>query len=411
MRKNNRDTSRKTNYRSTVAACYIGYIAQAASVNLAPLLFVIFNTRFDLSLDKIGLLVCLGFITQIFTDFIASRLVPAVGYRICAVAAHFLCAAGLVLLGVLPLVMPVFPALIAAYVVTALGGGLLEVLISPVVDSVPAKSKAGAMSLLHSFYCWGVVAVVLLTTLMDLLLPDEFWYVIPVVWTALPLCNGLLFLAVPLPAVEGERDKSRPLLKNAAFWLMGALMLASGAAEQSMSQWASLFAETALGIPKAVGDILGMGAFAALMGVSRLVYGIFGKRLKLKLTLTVCAAVNFGAYMLTVFSPTAAGSLIGCALCGLSVGMAWPGALSLAAERVPKGGAAIFAFMALFGDIGCALGPGLVGWVSGAGLPIGGSPLKAGLLAAAAFPVILFFVLLFVRKRPEGELPLQKPAA
>lgn len=403
-----RETPEGYRFRPAVAACYIGYITQAAVVNLAPLLFVIFNSRFDLSLDKIGLLVSLGFVTQIATDFVASRLVPRMGYRVSAVSALLFCAAGLLMLGLLPLVMPVFGALVIAYIVAALGGGLLEVVISPLVNSTPSKSKSGAMSLLHSFYCWGVVAVVLLSTLLDFLLPDELWYLIPVLWTALPAAGVLLFLFVRLPPAQEEEKGRRSIWKNGVFWIMGVLMLASGAAEQAMSQWASLFAETALKVDKAMGDLLGMGAFAALMGVSRLLYGIFGARLKLRLTLSVCAAVNIGAYLLTVFSPSPVGSLIGCALCGLSVGMAWPGVLSLAAGKVDSG-ATMFAYMALFGDVGCALGPGLVGWVSGAGASIGGSPLKAGLLSAVAFPAILLLCLLLVGarlKKTKSALPL-----
>lgn len=393
--------------RPTVAACYLASVTQAAVCCLAPLLFVIFNTRFSLALDKIGLLVSLGFVLQILTDFAASRFVPKIGFRVSAVAAHILCAAGLLMLGLLPLCMPIFPALILAYVVTNIGGGLLEVITSPIVDGISDQNNSRAISLLHSFYCWGVVAVVGLTTPVDVFLPDELWYLLPVLWTALPAANAILFCFVYLPKAQEETSEKKSLFKNKLFWIMGVLMLASGAAEQAISQWASLFTETAIGVDKALGDLLGMGAFAVLMGVARLLYGIFGARLKLRLMLTVCAAVNIGAYLLTVFAPVPAVSLIGCALCGLSIGMAWPGVLSLSARRVDSG-ATMFAYMALFGDVGCALGPGMVGWVSESGAVVAGSALKAGLLTAVVFPVVMFlFLLLFVRSRPDpNRLPL-----
>lgn len=393
-------------WRPTVAACYISYIVQAAVVTLPPLLFIVFNTRYGLSLDKIGLLVFFGFVIQILTDFASSKLIPKIGYRAGAVAAHVLAAVGLLGMGLLPLCLPVFPALVIAYVFASIGGGLTEVLISPIVDNVPSASKSAAMSLLHSFYCWGVVAVVLLTTLFDLVLPDELWYCIPIVWAVLPLGGGLFFLFVRLPQVQEETTDRKPLWKTPTFWLLGVLMLASGAAEQSISQWASMFAETALGIDKAMGDLLGMGAFAVLMGTARLLYGLFGKKLKLRLTLIACAAVNILSYLLTVLVPNPIVNLIGCALCGLSIGMAWPGVLSLSSRRL-QGGTALFAFMALFGDVGCAFGPGIVGWVSGSGASLFGSPLKAGLLTATAFPVIMLVALLILGKTP----PAPQPAA
>lgn len=399
--------TRETNYKSTYAACFIGYITQAAVVNMPPLLFIIFSRQFGISLDKISLLITLNFATQMLVDLLSSKFLPLIGYRLCAVLANVFSAGGLLLLGVLPLCMPPFGGLVVAFVLMAIGGGLMEVLVSPIIDAIPSDNKSARMSLLHSVYCWGAVGVIGSTTLMNFLLPEKLWYVIPIVWAVIPFVNTFLFAAVPIPLNEEESGGSlKTLFRSGLFWVMMAIMLCGGAAEQAVAQWASLFTETALGVSKAVGDILGAGLFIALMGLARLSYGIFGKRLRLKMTLSVCAVLNIGGLLLTSLATHPVLGFVGCALCGLSIGIAWPGTLSLASRRVKGGGTSMFALLALGGDIGCTLGPSVVGAL-GSRLDVLGSPLKSGLLYAVFFPVVMLILLLFVRRRPALQEPEQ----
>lgn len=409
-------------YRSTIFACFFAYISSAIIVNLPPLLFVIFNNNFGIPLQNIGLLVTLGFITQLITDLVASKFAAKLGYRFCSVLAHVLCAAGLIMLGILPRIMPAYAGLILAFITMSIGGGLLEVLISPIIDGVPAKSKSGAMSLLHSFYCWGAVAVIIITTIV-LVMPSSvsFEWLIPIVWAIVPVSGIVMFCLVPFPLREEETvSPYKKLFKNKLFWLFLLLMICSGAAEQAIGQWTSLFAELGLGVPKATGNLLGACAFAVLMGISRVLYGIFGSKLNLKKTLIFCGALTIFAYSLVVFVPIPAINLIGCALSGLGIGIAWPGIISLSSQKVPTGGTAMFALMALGGDIGCASGPGIVGFISGAvtslslpsffGTDILGA-IKMGLLFALAFPIILFCALFFLKNSKPKNAPLYNSKA
>lgn len=394
-------TTTVPSYKGTAAACYIGYVTQAAIVNMPPLLFIIFSTRFGIALDKISLLITVNFATQMLVDLLSSKFLPLIGYRTAAVLAHVFGTAGLIAMGVLPFAMPAYPALVIAFLLMALGGGLDEVLISPIIDAIPSDNKAGRMSFLHSFYCWGAVAVILFTTIFNFLLPDDLWYVIPLLWAVLPLSAVALFAVVPIPLNEEESGGNiRKLFGTGLFWLMLALMLCGGAAEQAIAQWASLFTETGLGVSKAVGDVLGAGLFAALMGVTRLLYGLFGQKLPLRETLMGCAVVNVAGLLITSLADNPVFALVGCALCGISIGLAWPGALSLASQRVHGGGTAMFALLALGGDIGCTTGPLVVG-VLGSHADVLSSPLKSGILYAVAFPVLMLVILLAVRRAPK----------
>lgn len=375
-------------YKRTLYASYIGYITQAIVNNLAPLLFVTFQREYAISLEQIGFLVTFNFLLQIVIDLAAARYVERIGYKKAIVAAHVFAAAGLVGLSVLPEVLGNgYAGILAAIALYAVGGGLIEVLISPIVEALPTDEKSSAMSLLHSFYCWGHVGVVLLSTLFFAAAGIENWRILPVIWAVVPICNVVLFAGAPVKAY-GEEQESVPVRKLFSmklFWLFFVLMICSGASEQGMSQWSSYFAEKGLGVSKTLGDLLGPCAFAVFMGASRAFYGIFGERINLKKFISLSSLLCIAAYMLAVFAPSPLLSLLGCSLCGLSVGIMWPGVFSLSSSRCPQGGTAMFALLALAGDVGCSAGPSIVGTVSDA---FGGN-LKAGLLCAAIFPLIL----------------------
>lgn len=381
-------------YNHTIFASYIGYITQAIVNNFAPLLFLTFQRSFSISVEKITLLITFNFLTQLIVDMIAAKYVDRIGYRIPTVAAHILAAAGLVGLAVFPyLFSDPFVGLVLAIVPYAIGGGLIEVLVSPIVEACPTENKASVMSLLHSFYCWGQVGVVLLSTLFFTLAGIENWRVLACVWAVVPLFNAFYYAKVPILMLteKGEAHSFRELFSNKLFWLFVVLMLCAGASELSMSQWASAFAESGLGVSKSAGDLAGPCTFAVLMGISRVFYAKFSEKIDLRKFMLGCGVLCVVSYLIASLSPVPVLSLIGCGLCGLSVGIMWPGTVSLASARIPRGGTAMFGLFALFGDFGCITGPTLVGMVSGTAS--GG--LKAGLLTAIFFPAVLATCLLF----------------
>ena len=386
-------------YTYTIYACYIGYVVQAIINNLAPLLFLTFQRSFQISTEQIGLLISINFGTQILVDFIAAKYVNRIGYRVSVVAAHVFSVVGLIGLGIFPFLLPPYAGLILAMVFNAIGGGLIEVLISPIVEAAPSSSaKETAMSLLHSFYCWGHVAVVLLSTLGFRLLGMERWYILPILWSVVPACNIFLFARVPIQTLveEEEQIPAKKLLSMNMFWLFFALMVCAGASEQAMSQWASLFAEKGLNQSKTVGDLLGPCLFAVLMGSSRMFYGKFGEKIDLRKFMLGSGALCIISYLLAVFMKNPLLALLGCALCGLSVGIMWPGTFSLSAKFCPQGGTLMFALLALAGDLGCASGPAVVSVVSGFYPDLG---IKAGLAAAIVFPALMILLLVVGRKR------------
>jgi len=389
-------------YKHTLYASYLGYVTQAIVNNLPPLLFIVFSRDFGISLEKIGLLVSLNFGVQIAVDWACAHVLDKIGYRPAAVIAHALCALGLVLMGVLPRVMDPYLGLMIATVINAVGGGMIEVLISPIVESLPGDKKAASMSLLHSFYCWGQTAVVLLSTLYFTTIGLAAWQWLAALWALVPLFNVFFFLKVPLCALveDGEGLSLKALFSRGAFWLVLLLMVCAGASEQAMAQWASLFAEMGLGVSKTMGDLLGPCAFAVLMGGARVFFGSRGAHLPLTRILAGSAVLCVASYLVAVFSPLPVLSLMGCALCGLSVGAMWPATISLSARSFPQGGTAMFAMLALAGDLGCSSGPGLVGvvssrvqegaqWAQALFQGGGQAALKAGLLLAIAFPVLM----------------------
>ncbi|MGV9778086.1 MFS transporter [Streptosporangium sp. NPDC003464] len=402
-----------TTFDHTRRACYTGYVTQAIVNNLAPLLFIVFQDRYRLPMEMLGRLVLLNFATQLITDIVAVKFVDRIGYRVPLVLAHVLSVLGLVLLAVAPAVSPSpYLGLCAAIIVYAVGGGLLEVLVSPVVDALPSpqEGKAAAMSLLHSFYCWGQVAVVAGTTLLLAWIGQDAWQVLPLAWAIVPLVNLVAFLKVPLPATvpDEHRTSLRKLFGAPAFAVAVVLMLCAGAAELTMSQWSSLFAEEGLGVSKVWGDLAGPCLFAVLMGVGRIVYGLWGERIPLVPAMAACGTLATVCYLATCLSADPVVSLVGCAVCGLAVSLLWPGTFSLAAARFPFGGAAMFGVLAVFGDAGGAVGPWVAGAVADAstaaggllsGLPAvlpddGGSGLRAGILLATAFPLVIVAVTL-----------------
>lgn len=386
----------KLTYRHTRLCAYVGYITQGIVNNLTPLLFVSFQRDFSLTLTHISFLIALNFGVQIFTDLAGARLGERLAYRHAMVFAHAMAAAGLGCMSFLPFVLPPFLGLCLCSAMCAVGGGLLEVVVSPIVEALPGDEKAASMSLLHSFYSWGQVGVVALSTLYFLLAGVANWRILPLFWMLVPLCNLFLSARVPFRKLveEGEAVPMGQLFRKAAFWLFLAVMVCAGASELAMSQWASLFAEDGLKVSKTLGDLLGPCAFAVLMGLSRVFFGIMGSKIDLRRFILGSGVLCVFSYLLAVFAPHPVVALSGCALCGLSVGIMWPGTFSLASQRFPRGGGAMFALLALAGDVGCTSGPALCGLVAGSG----GGGVKSGLLAACVFPAVLCGCVLFLRK-------------
>ncbi len=383
-----------TNYKSTLHACYLGYITQALIVNLLPLLFVIFRDRFGLSYTMLGNLVVVIFITQLVVDALAIKLVDKIGHRISVVAAHLFAAVGMIALSILPRIMSnPYTGLIISCLIFSIGGGLIEVLISPIVESLPSDAKASSMSLLHSFYSWGQVLVIILSTVVLLLVGHDLWYLLPLLWAALPLFNFFKFTKVPLvpPHEESKLVPLKTLMTSKIFLIALLLMICAGAAEQTMAQWASLFAEKGLGISKTLGDLLGPCLFAIMMGIARTSYGIKGQKINMLKVLMACSILSIISFAITALVPIPAISLLGCSLCGLSVSLMWPGMLSLTAGKYPTGGIAMFAILALGGDLGCSIGPWLTGVVADS------YSLNIGLLMGMIFPAIMFIGLLFLK--------------
>ena len=381
-------TETRWNYNHTLYASYLGYVCQAIVNNLAPLLFLTLQRTYGISLGQITLLVTFNFGVQLLVDLASTLFVDRLGYRRCAVIAHVCCALGLAGLAVLPELLPhPYVGLLAAVCLYAVGGGLIEVLISPIVEACPTEKKDAAMSLLHSFYCWGCVLVIALSTAFLALLGSDSWRMLPLLWALVPAANAMLFSRVPVNSLtpEGGGMSVRELLRSSGFWLLALLMVCAGASELSMSQWASAFAEKGLGISKTLGDLAGPCFFAVLMGLARVLYAAFSDRISLLGFMRGSCVLCVASYLLAVFAPHPALALLGCGLCGLSVGILWPGIFSIAAGRMPAGGTALFALLALGGDLGCSSGPTLVGFVS----ERAGGVLQAGLLAAILFPLVL----------------------
>ena len=379
----------KNQYNKTITACFVGYIVQAIINNFVPLLFLTFQRTYDIPLSQITLLVTFNFGVQLLVDLLAIGFVDRIGYRVSMVMAHVLSAAGLILLTILPeLFFSPFVGILISVMVYAVGGGLLEVLVSPVVEACPSDNKEKAMSMLHSFYCWGHVGVVLLSTVFFRSAGIENWKIMAVVWAVIPICNAFAFTRVPMASLmeEGESGLSmKELFASKIFWVLLLMMVCAGASEQAVSQWASTFAEKGLEISKTAGDLAGPMAFAVLMGAARAFYGKYGDRIQMDHFMIWSSILCILSYLGIALFPSPVLSLAACAVCGLSVGIMWPGSFSKAAAALPKGGTAMFALLALGGDLGCSGGPTVVGTVSSAL----GENLKMGILAAVVFPALL----------------------
>ncbi len=381
-------------YKHTVRACFVGYVVQAIVNNFAPLLFLTFQAQYGIPLSQITVLITVNFALQLAVDFVSAFFIDKIGYRVSIVAAHAFAAAGLVLMTVLPEIMPSpFAGLLIAVMCYAVGGGLLEVLVSPIVEACPTDNKEQAMSLLHSFYCWGSVAVVGLSTLFFALFGTRSWRYLALMWAAVPLANAFVFSKVPIaPLIEdGEKGLSiKELFKNKMFWIFMLLMLCSGASEQAVSQWASTFAERGLGVSKTIGDLTGPMLFSVLMGLSRLIYGKFGGRIKLDSIMLGSGVLCIISYLIITLTDSSVLGLCGVALCGLSVGIMWPGTFSKASASIRGGGTAMFALLALCGDLGCSGGPTFAGMMASRF----GDNLKIGMLCAIVFPAVLSLIVL-----------------
>ena len=390
--------SKKQNYKKTLVACYLGFVTQAISANFAPLLFLTFKSTYGITLEKIAMIPLVFYLTQLLVDLAATKFADKIGYRICVVASQVLSAVGLVLMAILPEVFPVpFIGVLVSVVLYAMGSGLIEVLVSPIVEACPFENKDGMMSLLHSFYCWGAMGVILVSTIFFSVFGVESWKILTFIWALIPLYNTFNFIKCPIERLveDGKSMGISKLLKTPVFWLMILLMVCSGGSEATMAQWASAFTESAIGVSKTVGDLAGPCLFAMFMGISRALYGKFSEKLDLTKVMLGCGIMCACCYLLASLSAFPILGLAGCALCGLAVGIMWPGSISISSKKCPRGGTAMFAFLALAGDLGAMVSPSMVGTLS----EMAGGNLKTGLLVATIFPVVLVFGLLILNKK------------
>ena len=390
--------TKQKNYKKTLRACYLCFVTQAISANFAPLLFLTFKDTYGMTLNKLAMIPMVFFFTQLLVDLAATKYADKIGYRRCIVAAQVLSALGLILMAILPDVLSdAFVGVMISVVLYAVGSGLIEVLASPIVEACPFENKEGTMSMLHSFYCWGAMGVILGSTFFFVIFGVENWRILTFIWALVPLYNTFNFINCPIePLVEdGNSMGISKLLKTPIFWLMIILMVCAGASETSMFQWASAFAESAIGVSKTVGDLAGPCAFAMFMGIARMLYGKFSEKLDLTKAMLVCGVLCVVCYLLASLSALPILGLVGCALCGLAVGIMWPGTISISSKHCSRGGTAMFAFLALAGDLGATVSPTMVGSLA----EIAGGNLKTGLLFATFFPAVLVVCLLYLNRQ------------
>ena len=392
----------KSKYQKTLIACYLGFITQAITANFAPLLFLTFHRTYQISLGRIAFISTAFFFTQLLVDLFCAKYVDKIGYRKSVVASEILSAAGLIGLAFLPSLLPdPYVGILISVIIYAMGSGLIEVLVSPIVEACPFDNKDSVMSLLHSFYCWGSVGVILLSTIFFAIFGIENWRILACIWALIPLYNTFNFISCPIESLteEGEGLSIRQLCHIPIFWIALILMVCAGASEISMAQWASAYVESALGISKSIGDIIGPCLFAVMMGMSRSFYGKYGENIDLMKFMIGSGALCLVCYLLSALAPLPFLNLVGCAVCGFSVGIMWPGTISIASKKIPLGGTAMFALLAMAGDLGGSVGPGIVGFVT----QNANDNLKVGMLAGCVFPTVLVLsVLLLKRKRAEG---------
>ena len=392
----------KSTYQKTLIACYLGFITQAIAANFAPLLFLTFHRTYQISLGRIAFISTAFFFTQLLVDLFCAKYVDRIGYRRSVIASEVFSAAGLIGLAFLPSLLPdPYVGILISVIIYAMGSGLIEVLVSPIVEACPFDNKDSVMSLLHSFYCWGSVGVILLSTIFFAIFGIENWRILACIWALIPLYNTFNFISCPIESLteEGEGLSIRQLCHIPIFWIALILMVCAGASEISMAQWASAYVESALGISKSIGDIIGPCLFAVMMGMSRSFYGKYGENIDLMKFMIGSGALCLVCYLLSALAPLPFLNLVGCAVCGFSVGIMWPGTISIASKKIPLGGTAMFALLAMAGDLGGSVGPGIVGFVT----QNANDNLKVGMLAGCVFPTVLVLsVLLLKRKRAEG---------
>ena len=384
------------NYKKTLITCYIGFITQAIVANFTPLLFLRFHVEFDIPIAQIALISTVFYIVQILVDVFCAKFVDRIGYRKCVVASQIASAAGLILLAFLPSLLPSYLlGILTSVVIYAVGSGLIEVLVSPIVEACPFENKDSVMSLLHSFYCWGVVGVVLVSTLFFALFGIENWRIMTCLWAIVPLINAYNFSVCPIGCLteEGKGMTLKELLSKPAFWVFILLMIGAGASEASMAQWASAFVESALGFSKSIGDLIGPCMFAATMGLSRLLYGKFGYKINLPNFMLGSGILCLICYLLTAISSQPIFGLLGCIFCGFSVGIMWPGSISISSARMPLGGTALFALLAMGGDMGASIGPSVIGIFT----QNANDNMKAGMLAGIVFPILLIVAICIIK--------------
>lgn len=392
----------KSKYQKTLIACYLGFITQAITANFAPLLFLTFHRTYQISLGRIAFISTAFFFTQLLVDIFCAKYVDRIGYRRSVIASEVFSASGLIGLAFLPSLLPdPYVGILISVIIYAMGSGLIEVLVSPIVEACPFDNKESVMSLLHSFYCWGSVGVILLSTIFFAIFGIENWRILACIWALIPLYNTFNFISCPIESLteEGEGLSIRQLCHIPIFWIALVLMVCAGASEISMAQWVSAYVESALGISKSIGDIIGPCLFAVMMGTSRSFYGKYGEKIDLMKFMIGSGALCLVCYLLSALAPLPFLNLVGCAVCGFSVGIMWPGTISIASKKIPLGGTAMFALLAMAGDLGGSVGPGIVGFVT----QNANDNLKVGMLAGCVFPTVLVLsVLLLRRKREEA---------
>jgi len=390
----NKSTSK--NYRKTLLACYLGFITQAIVANFAPLLFLTFHRDYGIPLGQIALIPTAFFFTQLVVDIFCAKFVDKIGYRLSIVVSEFFSAAGLICLAFLPDLLPSpFAGIMISVILYAVGAGLIEVLCSPIVEACPFENKEATMSLLHSFYCWGWVGVTLISTALFTIFGIQNWRFVACFWAIVPLYNIYNFATCPIEHLvdEGKGMTIGQLFKTPLFWIAVVLMVCSGASELSMAQWASAFVESGIGLSKTLCDLAGPCLFGITMGICRVFYGKFGEKVDLMKFMIGSGLLCLVCYILASLFKNPIVALIGCIFCGFSVGIMWPGTLSISSKKIPTGGTAMFALLAMAGDLGGSIGPSIVGMIS----QKAGDNLQKGLLCGSIFPVLLIIFLVILR--------------
>lgn len=391
----------RSKFLGTKLACYVGYVVQAVINNFLPILFIALQDVYGLGYERLARLIIFNFASQIAVDFSAPKIVALFGYRKSAALSQAMAALGLVSMGILPRIMSnTYLAIIISIIIYAIGSGMMEVIISPIIEMLPTKNKSGNMAFLHSFYCWGQAFTIIVTTLLVTVFGYKGWANIPLIWAVIPFLNTFSFFKVPVIEPKGEEkgDSFKSLASSKRFIIYMVMMFCGGACEIAMAEWASLFAQQALGISKVIGDLAGPCAFALFMGTGRVLYGWISKKVDFRKTVIVMSLLCFICYLTVAFCKIPAFSLIACAACGFSVSLFWPGVLSEGAKDFKRGGSVMYGVFALCGDTGCSAGPWIIGIIADR---LG---LNFGFSVAAIFPVIMIIATVLLIKNNDCKI-------